>query len=300
MKHALISNIQRFSLDDGPGIRTTVFFKGCSLACKWCHNPECISFTPELQLDDKLCVRCGACIGACPHNAHKVSKTKHVIARNICKNCGECVSACRKKALKLVGDCYETDALVKEIFKDKAYFKSSGGGVTFSGGEPALFSSAIIPVALQCKEAGFTTALDTAGNVSFSHYEQLLPVIDVFLYDVKCYTAAKHQDWVGADNEQILNNLRSLDEKAANYIIRVPVIPGFNDTITEHSHIAKFLSSLKNIKLIQLLPYHNMGSGKYEKLGLTYPMGDCKIPRKIVMQSLLKKYLEKNLQAQIP
>lgn len=299
MKRVLISNIQRFSVDDGPGIRTTIFFKGCSLACAWCHNPECIDLAHTLQFNADYCISCGACTVVCPTNAHSFANDLHVYEREKCKTCGICVTACKQNALTLIGQYYEPEVLLQEILKDRNYYKTSGGGVTFSGGEPALFPDFIAEIAQLCKDSGLHIALDTAGHVPFAHYEKLLPYINLFLYDVKCIDAKQHERWIGADNRQILHNLQQLDQHGASLVIRVPVIKGFNDNLAEHQRIASFLASLEHVELIQLLPYHNYGLGKYEMIGMNNVLDDHTPPENAQMEQMCQPYLTLNLPAQI-
>ncbi|WP_317854547.1 glycyl-radical enzyme activating protein [Chakrabartyella piscis] len=299
MGHIYISNIQRFSLDDGPGIRTTVFFKGCNLACLWCHNPECIPMAQILQWKGNLCVNCGRCEFVCPNGAHKIEDGVHVLNRQLCTHCGLCVAQCHHKALELIGTQWNADALVKEILKDKAYFESSGGGVTFSGGEPLLFADEVAILAKKCKEEGLHVAVDTAGNVPFTEYEKLLSVTDLFLYDIKGYTSHLHKKWTTVPNQRILHNIQTLDTLGVSYTIRVPIIPGCNATTEEQEAISTFLRSLEHIDLIQLLPYHAYGVGKYEEIGITSKMKNQNPPPEEVMESFLQQYLEKGLHAVI-
>lgn len=299
MSAALVSNIQRFSLDDGPGIRTTVFFKGCSLHCAWCHNPECFDAHPVLQFFSVYCKSCGKCTERCPKQAHRIVNGIHTFNRDVCIACGECVSVCRQSALKLVGQNYEPTDLFKEIIKDRHYFRTSNGGVTFSGGEPALMVDYIIETAKLCKASGIHTALDTAGNVPFKNYEKLLPYISLFLYDVKCVDSSTHKHWTTAGNRLILDNLRALDKGNVHYIIRVPVVPLFNANLAEQANIAQFLAALSNPGLIQLLPYHGYGVGKYEALGLNNETKDHFPPTGEFMERALQCYLRLGLHAEI-
>ncbi len=299
MNKGLVSNIQRFSLDDGPGIRTTVFFKGCSLRCAWCHNPECFDTSPVLQFFSTCCRSCGKCAASCPNQAHHVASDIHVFNRDVCAACGKCVSVCRKGALKLVGQAYHPVDLFKEIIKDRHYFRTSGGGVTFSGGEPALMFDNIIEVARLCKTEGIHTAIDTAGNVPFQNYESLLPYISLFLYDIKCIDDSVHKRWTKAGNRLILDNIRILDREKVQYIIRVPVINLFNANFKEQESIAQFLASLSNPGLIQLLPYHGYGAGKYEATGLANETKDYSPPTREFMEKILQNYLRLGLNAEI-
>jgi len=295
----LVSNIQRFSLDDGPGIRTTVFLKGCNLRCAWCHNPESLDAAPVLQFFPASCKGCGKCVEACPQNAHAVVDGAHTFDRDLCEACGKCASVCRTGALKLVGERLAPEALFTELLKDRHYFASSGGGVTFSGGEPALRPDYIIEVARLCRAEGIPVALDTAGNVPFDNYAKLLPHIDLFLYDIKCFDGELHERWTKVDNRRILDNLRSLDKAGAAYTIRVPVIPRFNADLGEQESIAQFLASLPNSGLIQLLPYHAYGVGKYEALGFDYELERQSPPSDKFMEEALQCYIQLGLNAEI-
>lgn len=300
MSAVLVSNIQKFSLDDGPGIRTTVFFKGCSLRCAWCHNPECIDRSPVLQFFSIYCKSCGKCVIRCPNQAHSIVNGTHVFHRDACVACGKCALACRQGALKLVGKEYKPVDLFQEILKDRHYYKTSGGGVTFSGGEPALMVEYIIEVAKLCKTAGIHTALDTAGNVPFQNYERLLPYISLFLYDIKCVDDSVHKRWTKVGNRLILENIQALDKRNVQYTIRVPVINFFNANLKEQENIAQFLASLSNPGLIQLLPYHGYGTGKYEATGLDNETKDHFPPTKDFMEKALQCYLRLGLNAEIP
>lgn len=295
----IVSNIQRFSLDDGPGIRTTVFLKGCNLRCAWCHNPESLVPAPVLQYYPASCKGCGKCAQVCPQGAHTLRDGAHSFDRDLCEACGKCASACRTGALKLVGEPYSPEELFRELLKDRRYFASSGGGVTFSGGEPALRPEFIARVAELCGREGIRLALDTAGNVPFTNYERLLPYIDLFLYDVKCFDPARHERWTGVGNERILDNLRALDAAGAAYTVRVPVIPGFNADAGEQERIAEFLASLSSPGLIQLLPYHTYGVGKYEALDLAYRLDGQGAPDAGFMEQALQFYLQSGLRAEI-
>ncbi|MFW5490011.1 MAG: glycyl-radical enzyme activating protein [Desulfovibrio sp.] len=298
MAPELVSNIQRFSLDDGPGIRTTVFMKGCNLRCAWCHNPESLNMSPILQFAAQNCASCGKCVAVCPNGAQRLEGDTHIFDRALCKACGKCASVCRKSALKLIGRMYEPDELFLELIKDRAYFKT-GGGVTFSGGEPALKPDFIRETARLCREDGIHTALDTAGNVPFANYDRVLPHISLFLFDVKCFTSALHKRWTQVENGLILENLRKLDAAGAEYTIRVPVIPSFNDDLQEQERIARFIASLSRPGLVELLPYHTYGVGKYDALGIAYDYAQYASPHDEIMEEALHCYLQLGLNARI-
>lgn len=294
-----VSNIQRFSLDDGPGIRTTAFLKGCNLRCAWCHNPESLGFAPILEYFPGVCAGCGQCAAVCPHDAHRVDDGVHTFDRSLCEACGQCASACRTGALKLSGIKYTPEELFAELRKDEVYFRSSGGGVTFSGGEPALKPDFVIKTAKLCAAHDIPVALDTAGNVPFENYQRMLPHVALFLYDVKCFSSDLHKRWTGVDTHLIHENLRKLDEAGARYTIRVPLIPEFNTDLEEQERIAGFLASLSSPDLIQLLPYHTYGVGKYEAVGLDYELSGHASPDEGAMDEILQSYLRHGLNAEI-
>lgn len=297
-----VSNIQRFSVDDGPGIRTTVFFKGCNLSCLWCHNPECISGGFSTQLVANSCRLCGKCLDKCPRGAHEFDLETgiHTIERSKCIGCGECAYFCPHSALKIIGKQYDPEELMGLILKDKRYFDSSEGGVTFSGGEPMLQVDYLCEMLRLCKEAGIHTAVDTAGCVPFESFEKIMPYTDLFLFDIKIWDDEKHVEATGVSNVRILENLQKLTEAGADVFIRTPVIMEWNGDLAQFEGISGFLAGLKNgVKLIQLLPYHSYGVGKYDNIGLVNRIKDHTPPTDEFMQQALQIYLDKGLPARI-
>lgn len=250
---ATVFDIQRCSYVDGPGIRTTVFFKGCNLRCRWCHNPESQSSERELLFYRNSCIGCGKCREVCPHHL------------NFCDLCGKCARVCPADARQICGKEMTVDEIFSIVEKDKTYYDRSGGGVTASGGECMLQIDFLTGFLKKCKGAGISTAVDTAGDVPFSYFEKVLPYTDLFLYDVKAVTPALHAEGIGVPNARILDNLKRLSERA-EIIVRVPVIGGFNDTEEEIGKIADFLKTI-HIRSVECLPYHNLGEHKYEALG---------------------------------
>ena len=256
MKTAKIFDIQRNSFVDGPGIRTTVFFKGCNLKCKWCHNPESQNSDTQMMFYKDKCTGCGKCADICPNKLEK------------CDFCGKCTIFCPNDARQICGKEITSDALIKELVKDKMFYETSDGGVTFSGGECMLQIDFLEEILKKCKENGLHTAVDTAGNVPYEYFERILPYTDLFLYDVKCIDEALHKEGTGVSNKRILENLKKLsDEACTEIIIRVPVIKGYNGSENEMGRIADFIGKLR-IKSVELLPYHKMGEHKYSALGM--------------------------------
>ena len=253
MSKAMIFDIQRNSFVDGPGIRTTVFFKGCNLRCRWCHNPESQSFEKQMMFYKDKCTGCGKCREVCPNHLKK------------CDFCGKCELYCPAEARKICGREYTSDEVLAEVIKDKAFYENSGGGVTFSGGECMLQLDFLLEILEKCKSAGIHTAVDTAGNVPWKSFEKILPFTDLFLYDIKAFGAELHRKGTGVSNELILENLKNLSGRA-DIIVRIPVIGGYNDNDEEIRQIVDFLKQIKIIKA-ELLPYHAMGEHKYTALG---------------------------------
>ncbi len=255
---AKIFDIQRNSFVDGPGIRTTVFLKGCNLNCKWCHNPESQLPKTQLLFYQSKCVSCGRCKEVCPH------------ALKTCEWCGRCAVQCPTGAREVCGKEYTVEEVFCEVAKDRIFYQTSGGGVTFSGGECMLQIEFLREILKKCKEQGIHTAVDTAGDVPWEYFEKIMSVTDLFLYDIKCFSDNLHREGTGNSNELILQNLQKLSEQfSGDVIIRVPVIGGFNDREEELKQIATFVKKLR-YKKTELLPYHEMGNYKYEALGRQY------------------------------
>ena len=254
MIKATIFDIVRNSFVDGPGIRTTVFFKGCNLKCAWCHNPESQGFKPQMMFYKDKCKGCGKCAEVCP-------------APENCTLCGKCSFYCPVDARKVCGKEYTVDEVFAEIIKDKAFYDNSGGGVTFSGGECMLQIDFLCEILKKCKENGIHTAVDTAGYIPFENFEKILPYTDLFLYDIKCFDNEKHKKYVGVENELILENLKKLFQANAKIWIRIPVISDVNDSAEEMQSIKAFLNQNGKPEKIELLPYHAMGENKYAAIG---------------------------------
>lgn len=255
MNKAIIFDVQRNSFVDGPGIRTTVFFKGCNLKCAWCHNPESQSAKPQMMFYKDKCTGCGKCKSVCPYHLEQ------------CELCGKCTIYCPADARMVCGKEHTVDEVLKEVLKDKAFYETSGGGVTFSGGECMLQIDFLVEILKKCKENGIHTAVDTAGHIPFESFEKILPYTDLFLYDIKIFDSQKHKQYVGVSNELILENLKKLFERKAKLWIRIPIIPGVNDSIEEIQKMKDFLKTIGTAEKIELLPYHAMGENKYRAIG---------------------------------
>ena len=252
---ATIFDIERNSYVDGPGIRTTVFFKGCNLRCAWCHNPESQSGARQMLFYKNKCTGCGKCKEKCPNLLKK------------CELCGKCALFCPQDAREICGKEYTEDEVMREIIKDKTVYETSGGGVTFSGGECMLQIDFLEAILKRCKEGGIHTAVDTAGHVPFEYFERILPYTDLFLYDVKCLDSETHKRYTGAENERILENLKRILEVRASVWVRIPIIPSVNDSEEEMRKIKALLDSFGAPEKIELLPYHAMGEHKYDAMG---------------------------------
>jgi pyruvate formate lyase activating enzyme len=271
----LITYIQKYSTKDGPGIRDTVFFKGCSLGCLWCSNPELIRPLPDLLYTCEKCARCGTCIKICPHKALTFAQDGFIqIDRERCIGCGDCMAACPESALELSGKFIKVEELLTELRKDRVFYQTSGGGVTFSGGEPLWQSGFVAQAARKLKEEGIPTTLDTAGDVGWCRFEEVLPYIDLVLYDIKTADPILHRRLTGRENDLILANAKLLAEREVSMHIRLVLIPGLNDSPQELHARMQVVSELKSVKQVDLLPYHRYGAGKYARLGLDYPLVD--------------------------
>jgi pyruvate formate lyase activating enzyme len=269
----IIFNIQRFSIQDGPGIRTTVFLKGCPLHCAWCSNPESQSFKPEILHRDSSCTKCGLCIGACPEKAISIKDKSLSIDRQKCTSCGDCLSVCVPQALKLLGEEITAGEVFRIVKKDADFYWNSGGGVTASGGEPLAQPDFVAALFKLCQDDGIDTCIETSGCASAESLGKVLPYTSLVLFDVKLADAESHRKWTGVSNEEILRNLRIALHSGAPVTIRVPLIPGINDLSRELKKIAGIAAnSLKKPGKVELLPYHRFGTGKYQQLDREYEL----------------------------
>lgn len=263
---AKIVEIKRFAVHDGDGIRTTVFMKGCPLACVWCHNPEGIGFDAQLAYNENKCISCGECALVCPENAHDMREGKHEFDRDKCIACGKCEAACLNGALKFYGRETSVPELLPILLEDKDFYDSTGGGVTLSGGECLMQADFCAELLRELKQCGVHTAVDTCGFVSKEAIDKVMPYTDVFLYDVKAFDETVHMTCTGHSNRVILDRLKYIDECGKEIEIRIPYVPGFNDDQMEK--IAGYLAELKHLTKVRVLPYHNYAGSKYEALGM--------------------------------
>lgn len=283
----LVFNIKRYAIHDGPGIRTTIFMKGCPLRCLWCDNPESQNSYPEIVFSKERCIGCGECLKVCPAEAVTVNKKGlREINPEKCTLCGKCANMCYAGALEQVGKHYSVDDIMKEIKKDVILYQLSGGGVTLSGGEPTFQPKFIEEVLRRCKDNSINTVLDTCGYVGWKTMEAISKYVDLMLYDIKVIDNAKHRRYTGVSNTIVLQNAIRIDKKGIPMWIRIPVIHGYNDSEKDVKDFIHFISKLNNVMEVNLLPYHRLGEMKYEKLKRKYVLKDLepldsKVIRKI-------------------
>ncbi len=267
MIRPLVFDLQKFSIHDGPGIRTTVFLKGCPLHCLWCHNPESQSPEAELFFESRKCTSCRNCETVCPVHCHRFRDGEHVLERGLCIHCGKCAEQCPADALAGVGFPMEIRRIVAEVMKDEPFYRNSGGGVTVSGGEPMMFPEFTRELLRACREKGLSTALETCGFCREDALRAVIPFTDLFLFDVKCVDPARHRKFTGADNAPILKNLRMLDREGAALRLRCPLIPGWNDSDADLEALAELAEELEHVTAIDTEPYHPLGEDKSLRLG---------------------------------
>lgn len=279
MLQATIFDIKRFAVHDGHGIRTTLFLKGCPLDCIWCHNPEGKSPNVQLGYLAHKCTYCGTCAAVCENNVHSFSNTHfHQLNREKCRLCGKCVERCPSGALQIYGKEVTIDEVFPKLLEDRAFYECSEGGVTLSGGEPLMQPDFCVELLSKLKKEGINTAVDTCGFVSLEVIEKIIPYTDTFLYDIKQMNSEKHKKLTGQPNELILSNLRYISENNAQIEIRIPFIPGYNNDELNLKSCGEFLSKIKGITKVKLLPYHDYARSKYASLNMTDTMPNVDIP----------------------
>jgi len=296
---AWIFDIQRYSINDGPGIRTTVFFKGCPLQCLWCDNPESQSRLPQLFYFESLCTRCQRCVSVCPNEAILAGPDESVITnRELCKACGACTVICPNDARVISGQLKTLDEVIGVIKQDALFYRNSGGGMTASGGEAAAQPEFLVELLKRCRENGIHTTLDTTGYVSGDKLQQILEHTDLVLLDIKHIDPVKHKEITGVDNTLILENARNIAQSGKPMWIRYPLIPGHTDSDENIMATADFVLSL-GLKRIDILPYHRMGMGKYERLGMEYPLPEVNPYSEEQLEKIRSKLESKGLEVRV-
>jgi pyruvate formate lyase activating enzyme len=284
---AIVFNVQRFSTEDGPGIRTTVFLKGCPLTCLWCHNPEGISPKAQLLWFETRCIGIRDCLKACPEEALELTPQGLKIDRDRCTACGLCEEACPAAALEVVGKEWSLEALLVEVKKDESFYRTSGGGITLGGGEPMSQAGFVAPFLERCKAEGLHTALDTSGIAAWSLYEKVLPYVDLLLLDLKQMDPEAHGKMAGVKLEPILENARKLGKSGLPVWVRTPIIPGYTDTIENVRAVARFVArEMPGAERYDLLAFNNLCSAQYERLGMEFPLKEAELVRKEEMEAL--------------
>lgn len=293
-----VFNIQKYSIHDGPGIRTTVFLKGCPLTCLWCHNPESIAPQTEIIYWENKCIGCKDCVNTCPYGAMQVVDYKVEKENSKCRRCKVCIDVCPTGAIEQAGKKMTEADVMREVEKDRVFYEESGGGITFSGGECLLQPDFLESLLITCKAKGLHTALDTSGYASWKTITRLKDKVDLFLYDIKLMEEERHRKYTGVSNRLILENLRKLSEGSNKIWIRVPVIPGINDDEENIQALGAFIATVQ-IKDVFLLPYHSIAAAKYARLGKTYQLADAKSPSNKQMDEISRKLKEFGLHVQI-
>ncbi|NOY50734.1 MAG: glycyl-radical enzyme activating protein [Chlorobi bacterium] len=296
----LIFDIKPYAINDGPGIRLTIFFKGCPLSCKWCHNPESISPKVQKLYSEKKCIAAKKCIEACPNDALVLTKNGIITDLGKCKLCGLCAEACPTKAIEMSGIKYSLTRLMEKIEKERPFFESSGGGVTLSGGEPLMHSELAIPLLKELGKRKIHRCLDTTGFARRELFEKFVENTDLFLFDLKLVDRGKHLKFTGRDNKIIISNLKYLSKINKEIIIRIPFIKGVNNSIKDINEMAALITSLPNKPLeIDILPYHDIAKIKYQKLGDNYDEGKMSSPDETDMKNLETIFDSKNIEFSI-
>jgi pyruvate formate lyase activating enzyme len=294
-----VFDIRRFSVHDGPGLRTTVFFKGCPLRCSWCHNPEGQARKPERFFWDDRCLRCQACISTCKQGAITLVGDHIITDAQKCTVSGDCVEVCYAEARQIAGSEMTVAQVVAEVERDVAFYDQSDGGVTFSGGEPLMQPDYLLALLLACKQLEISTTLDTCGFASWETIDRIRPYVDLFLYDLKFIDRSLHRQHTGATNIRILENLQRLSRHGHSIILRMPVVPGINADAENVRAIAAFAAALPSLTRIDILPYHRAAMSKYERLHRNYQVAELLPPSEEAMAEVVRIFEEYGLNVRV-
>jgi pyruvate formate lyase activating enzyme len=286
MLRGVVFNIQRFSIQDGPGIRTTVFMKGCPLRCPWCSNPESQNPFPEVGHSDTLCNECGRCIEVCEVQAISLTDNGIKINRKTCTNCGKCIEVCTPGALKFYGKEMSVEEVYQEVIRDTLFYRNSGGGVTAGGGEPLFQADFVAELFKRCQDAGIHTCMDSCGYATPSAWKKVLPYTNLVLFDMKLKDTSAHRRVIGKSNGKILSNLKLVAEAGVPVIVRIPVIPGINDSEENIADTARYVAGINGLREVNLLPYHRFGEGKYAMLDRRYRLSELRPPTDSQLEEL--------------
>ncbi|MBC3901681.1 MAG: glycyl-radical enzyme activating protein [Firmicutes bacterium HGW-Firmicutes-4] len=281
----VIFDIQRFSVHDGPGIRTIVFLKGCPLKCDWCSNPESQQSQQELMFIGHNCIGCSKCLSVCPAGAIDMENPSRVIQKK-CTHCGKCVEVCYAGALNMAGEEKTVEMVLSELKKDAIYYRNSGGGITFSGGEPFFQQEFFEQLLMGCRSIGWHTTIETTGVATEKGLNRILPLVDLVFMDIKHMDDQKHQLYTGTSNKTVLKNAKIIAKTGVPMIVRIPVIPEVNDDLMNIQATADFVRSLESVKELQLMPYHRLGQNKYDYLGREYALNEIKPANKASIDQL--------------
>ncbi len=292
-----VYKIQRFCINDGPGIRTTVFLKGCQLSCKWCHNPETISSGKDILLNSQLCKLCGKCLPVCSNGCHTIEESLHTLNREFCGFCGRCVMICPNKAIEIAGGQISIDDVMSVVKRDEIYYAESRGGVTISGGEPLLQREFVCRLIDACKDRGYSVYIDTNGSAGSELFSSVIKSADGVLFDLKMIDADKHRRYTGADNNLILKNFEYLCGTDKDLIVRYVVIPQINDSAHDLSLLAEFLKKSGFSGTLELLAYHRLGLNKYSSLNIEYEAAGIEPPSIADMEAITAYFTGKGFNA---